>query len=219
MVALNNQSRNAPSVIGFATPKAPNSAHAAPLPHSSMAARWAGYFMLVVCGTGIDLWTKQWVFTWRGLPGELPEWWIIEPYFGIETAVNPGALFGMGAGWGKVFAGLSVVAAIGILVWLGKFQAVQSKWLVVALGCVTAGIFGNLYDRLGLWNPPAARPDWQSGVRDWILFRYQQYTWPNFNIADSLLVCGAIMLAIHSFFPPKTAETEPADGVDPQHAK
>jgi signal peptidase II len=180
---------------------------APPVAASSMAA-WLVYVVLVIFGTTADLWTKQWVFSWRGLPGELPPWWIVEPYFGIETAVNPGALFGMGAGWGKVFAALSVVAAIAIVVWLSKYQAIKSWWLVFALGCVTAGIFGNLYDRLGMWNPPADQAEWQSGVRDWILFRYEQYTWPNFNIADSLLVCGAIMLAIHSFFPPKPLTDE-----------
>jgi signal peptidase II len=169
-------------------------------PAPTYVGRWVAFGALVFTGTATDLWTKQWVFDWRGLPGQLPPWWILEPYFGIETAVNPGALFGMGAGWGKLFAGLSIVAAIGIVVWLSKFRAIASWWLVVALGCVSGGILGNLYDRMGMWNPPPERPEWQSGVRDWILFRYEQYTWPNFNIADSLLVCGAIMLAIHSLY-------------------
>ncbi len=170
--------------------------------HASVWVRWLVYFMIAIGGTALDLWTKQAVFNARGLPGVMPPWWLIEPYIGIETAVNPGALFGMGAGWGKLFAVLSLVAAVAILVWLSKFQAITSWWLVVSLGSVTGGIFGNLYDRLGLWNPPADHPEWQSGVRDWILFRYGQYTWPNFNIADSLLVCGAIMLAVHSFMTP-----------------
>ncbi len=164
--------------------------------------RWVAFFAIAIGGTGLDLWTKEAVFAWRGLPGAMRPWWLIDSYVGIETAVNPGALFGMGAGWGKLFALLSIVAAVAILIWLGKFQAIKSWWLVVSLGFVTGGIFGNLYDRLGLWNPPADHPDWQSGVRDWILFRYEQYTWPNFNIADSLLVCGAIMLAVHSFMTP-----------------
>ena len=103
------------------------------------------------------------------------------------------------------------MAAIAILTWLLKFRAIESWWLVIALGCVMGGIFGNLYDRLGLWNPPLSVPEWQSGVRDWILLRYADYTWPNFNIADSLLVCGAILLAVHSFFfsaPPAEASTD-----------
>lgn len=165
--------------------------------------RWSTFVAIAGCGTFADLWTKQWVFAWRGLPGTLPPWWLIENYVGIETAVNPGALFGMGAGFGKVFAALSIVAGIAIFLWLSRYQAIRSWWLVVALSCVSGGILGNLYDRLGLWNPPLERPDWQSGVRDWILLRYGEHTWPNFNIADSLLVCGAIMLAIHSLYPPR----------------
>ncbi len=169
--------------------------------HQHTFARWVTFVAISVVGVSIDLLTKQWVFTWRGLPGEAPPHWLIEPYVGIETAVNPGALFGMGAGFGSVFAVLSVIAAIAIVVWLGVYRAISSWWLLIALGMVMGGIFGNLYDRLGLWNPPADIPLYQSGVRDWILFQYNdQWVWPNFNIADSLLVCGAVMLAIHSFF-------------------
>lgn len=162
--------------------------------------RWLFFVVIFVAGTTIDLLTKQWVFQWMGLPGQRPNpWWLIEPYVGVQTAVNTGALFGFGAGFGLGFAGLSVVAAIAILVWLHRYRAIDSWWLLVALACVMSGIFGNLYDRLGLWDPPTQRPDWSSGVRDWILLTYQGFHWPNFNIADSLLVCGAIMLAIHSF--------------------
>ncbi len=163
--------------------------------------RWLAFAGLVGLGTAVDLFTKQWAFSWRGLPGQSPPWWLIEPYVGIETAVNPGALFGLGAGWGKLFATLSIAAAVAIVVWLHRYRAIESWWLVVALGAVSGGIFGNLYDRLGLWNPPPEVPLWSSGVRDWILFQYNaNYVWPNFNIADSLLVCGAIMLAVHSFW-------------------
>jgi signal peptidase II len=158
------------------------------------------YFLfgsLMVGGAAADLLSKEWIFTWRGLPGQLPPWWLIEPYVGIETAVNQGALFGMGQGQGWLFAILSVFALAGICVWLFVFQAAQSKWLSVAMGLVTGGIIGNLYDRLGI---PALPDELRGGVRDWILFKYQQYIWPNFNIADSVLVVGAIMLAIHSLF-------------------
>lgn len=155
--------------------------------------------MMAVFGAIADLWTKQFVFRWLGLPGQKEPWWLIPDYVGIETAVNIGALFGMGAGYGWFFAGLSVVACIGILIWLFRYRAINDHWLAFAMGCVTAGILGNLYDRVGLWYRPGMPLEWQSGVRDWILFRYGEFTWPNFNIADSLLVCGAIMLAWHSF--------------------
>jgi signal peptidase II len=78
------------------------------------------------------------------------------------------------------------------------------------MGLVAGGILGNLYDRLGMHGlePPNA-----GGVRDWILFRYKQYTWPNFNIADSLLVVGAIMLGYHAMFiSPKHEESGPITG-------
>jgi len=124
----------------------------------------------------------------------------LEPFVGVETAINTGALFGAGAGFGRLFAALSVLAAIGIVAWLFWFGAARSLWLTVALACIMGGILGNLYDRLGLWYEPGMPVSWQSGVRDWILLRYRtrEWTWPNFNIADSLLVCGAIMLFVHT---------------------
>ena len=78
--------------------------------------------------------------------------------------------------------------------------------LTLALSCVTAGIFGNLYDRLGLpglrWNSTSAlhhAGDPVHAVRDWILVMIGPWHWPNFNVADSLLVCGAALLVWHSF--------------------
>lgn len=162
------------------------------------ASRFFVFALLAVAGTAADLLSKQLVFAWRGLPQELPEpWWLVEPYIGIETAVNQGALFGLGQGKGWLFAILSIVASIGICIWLFVFKASMSRWLTVAMGLVMGGIFGNLYDRLAIPNMP---DEFRGGVRDWILFKYQDYVWPNFNIADSLLVVGAIMLAIHSVF-------------------
>ncbi len=176
-------------------------ARAAALASRVVWVRWCVFFTVASVGAAIDLISKQWVFSWRGLPGQMEPWWIFKPHVGIETAVNPGALFGLGAGWGSLFAALSLVAAAAIFVWLYRYKAIESWWLVIALACVLGGILGNLYDRLGLWGPPPEMPLWQSGVRDWILLQYNNsYVWPNFNIADSLLVCGAIMLAIHSFW-------------------
>jgi signal peptidase II len=153
-----------------------------------------------IIGLAGDLLSKQWVFSWRGLPGESPTWWLFEGYVGIQTAVNPGALFGFGAGWGKAFAVLSIIAATGIVVWLFSYKAARSWWITIASACVLGGIFGNMYDRLGLWYSPGLPAEWSSGVRDWILFCYHDYTWPNFNIADSLLVCGTGVLAWRSLF-------------------
>jgi signal peptidase II len=164
------------------------------------------FWLIAIGGCALDLLTKHWVFQWRGMPRAHNEWWIWEPFVGIETALNRGALFGLGGGFGRVFAMLSVAAAVGILFWLFYGGAARDRWLTIALGCVMAGIAGNLYDRVGLSWQPHMSEDWSSAVRDWILFRYGSHTWPNFNIADSLLVSGAAILLWHSFFPPNPIE-------------
>jgi signal peptidase II len=159
--------------------------------------RHVAFWGIAVLGCALDLLTKHYVFQWRGMPSESLVWWVWEPYIGVETALNRGALFGIGAGFGTGFAVLSVLAAIGIVVWLFWFRAASDLLLTIALGCVMGGIGGNLYDRLGFWQEPGVAGAFRNEVRDWILFRYQNYTWPNFNIADSLLVCGACLLLWH----------------------
>jgi len=169
------------------------------------------FWSIAVTGCLLDLLTKHYMFQWRGMPHESPVWWIWEPYVGIETATNPGALFGMGPGFGKWFALLSVVAAAGIVVWLFWFGAARDRLLIIALGCVMAGIGGNLYDRLGLWQIPGVPGAFGNEVRDWILLCYQSHKWPNFNIADSFLVCGACLLLWHGL---RGDKPRPADERD-----
>jgi len=175
----------------------------------SLPGRLSIFLGLATVGGVTDLWTKEVVFAWRGLPGMSSRWWLIEGHVGVETAVNIGALFGMGAGFGIFFAIASIVAAIGITAWLFLFHGARSMWLTVAMGLVLGGIVGNLYDRLGIWHEPHMPVEWKSGVRDWILLTYGDYTWPNFNIADSLLVCGAGMLAWYSLTLKSTDESIP----------
>jgi len=128
---------------------------------------------------------------------------------GIQLSRNPGALFGMGQGMTWLFVSTSVLAGIAILAWLFWFGAARDWRLTAALAAVSAGIWGNLYDRLGLpaelW-PGAAHIITPSGhtVRDWILFQWNdQWRWPNFNIADSLLVIGAAILFFHAMRQPQ----------------
>jgi signal peptidase II len=164
---------------------------------------------IAVVGCGTDLATKQWIFDKLGPPGG-PTWWLIDGVFGLQTSLNEGALFGIGQGQVWLFAGLSVVAGAGILYWLFVAGGAHDRWLTIALAAVTAGILGNLYDRLGMWSPTGYQ-----AVRDWILFQYHDWKWPNFNIADSLLVCGAAMIVWSAIFQtdPRTAG-QPAAGKD-----
>ena len=188
-----------------------------PMSEATLLGRVALYLLIVAVGTALDLWSKHAVFQWRGIPRPDNEWWIIENYFGIESAMNPGALFGIGAGWSTLFAGLSIAAAIGIVAWLFIGKAARDLWLTIALAAITAGIFGNLYDRLGYGMTDDLRQQYvaagypeefiavqETSVRDWILLRWKtkENTWPNFNIADMLLVCGAASLVVRSFQKP-----------------
>ena len=171
--------------------------------------RYALFFLPAIIGLAADLITKSYMFAnyfsperaEQRYPQEV-EWWI-EGVFGIQTSTNPGALFGIGKGFSWLFAIFSVVAVIGIILWLFRFGGIWDRWLTFAMGLVTGGIFGNLYDRVGLGFTAGFPESIRTDVRDWVLFRLEGVPlfdpWPNFNIADSVLVAGAIMLFIHAF--------------------
>ncbi|HZZ70687.1 MAG TPA: signal peptidase II [Pirellulales bacterium] len=165
--------------------------------------RVAVFLLIAIAGCAIDLGTKSWIFSRLGMPDPNgPSIEIVPHHFTFTTSLNNGALFGIGQGQGWLFATLSVVAAIGICYWLFIVGAAREWLLTIALACVTAGIFGNLYDRLGLpglkWNagPRIGQPVY--AVRDWLYFRTINF--PIFNIADSLLVCGAGLMLLHAFW-------------------
>jgi signal peptidase II len=172
------------------------------------ASRFVAFFSIGIAGCLIDLATKSWMFNRLGMPGPaLRTWWIWEDVFGFQTSLNEGALFGMGQGMVGALVALSVVAAGGVLFWLFYLGAARNWLLTISLGCIAAGIAGNLYDRLGLpglkwWagHPMHGVDEPVYAVRDWILVMIGSRPWPNFNIADSLLVCGVVVLAWDAFF-------------------
>ncbi len=153
-----------------------------------------------------DLATKRYMFDWLGMPGGRT-FWIWDKVFGFQTSLNEGALFGVGQGMVWFFSLLSIAAALAIAWYLFAAGAAKQWVLTVALSGIMAGILGNLYDRIGLpglmWNDTnelhiVGHPVY--AVRDWILVLFGSHRWPNFNIADSLLVCGALLLVWHAFF-------------------
>lgn len=171
--------------------------------------RYLVFFAIAAVGCLVDLLTKHWAFEKLGMPGGRP-WWLWQGVFGFQTSLNEGALFGMGQGFVPLFAVLSIVAAVAILFWLFVAGAARDWILTVALGLVMAGTFGNLYDRLGLhdlrWNfanrlHEVGDPVY--AVRDWILVMIGRWPWPTFNIADSMLVCGAALLILHAIWTPR----------------
>jgi signal peptidase II len=170
--------------------------------------RYVTFATIAGVGCAVDLATKSWIFHRLGYPCLQTEW-IIQDIFGLQTSLNFGALFGMGQGQVWFFATLSIVAALAIVYWLFVARAAHDRLLTIALSSVMGGILGNLYDRLGLWSLPGS-DEKICAVRDWILLEYHGWTWPNFNIADSLLVCGAATLIWHALRYPAASEATTA---------
>ncbi|MGD9125902.1 MAG: signal peptidase II [Planctomycetia bacterium] len=198
------------------------------------ASRYLVFFAIVMIGCVADLWSKSYMFSWLGMPLDKPPeestYWIIDGVCGFQTSLNEGGLFGLAQGavhWFAIFAGIAFVA---ILFWLFFLGAARSWLLTISLGCIGSGTLGNMYDRLGMpglkWNY-AIEGLHQIGdpvfaVRDFVRIVIMGWTWPNFNLADSLLVCGAILLGIHAFFystPPKNAEDTEEAGNETESGK
>lgn len=209
------------------TPKTAPTSEKTPPPapaKSSPTSRLLLFAVIAAVGCAVDLATKHWIFGKLGRPGEQDVWSLIPNFcgleFGFQTSLNQGALFGIGQGQIPLFVTLSLVALVGIVWWVWS-DATRSVYLAGTLGLITAGILGNLWDRVGLHGMRWTRFDadvWSCSadavgtpiyaVRDWILVRLadKTWTWPNFNIADSCLVCGAILIGLYAFFGPNPAK-------------
>ena len=113
------------------------------------------------------------------------------PFFNLTLLHNPGAAFSFlsdAGGWQRwFFAVMAIGVSIGITVWISRLEAKQ-RWLAIALALVVGGALGNLWDRL-----------YFGYVVDFIQLYYEQWYWPAFNIADSAISVGAVMLLIDGF--------------------
>lgn len=172
---------------------------------------WILFGVLFLSAAMADLVTKELVFASLGMPGEKPPIQVVPAMLAIETNLNEGALFGMGQGMGVLFSAVSIGALLIIVTVLAKEASRRDRPLVAALGLISGGIVGNLYDRLGLpglvWHAPLARKGQPVlAVRDWIHFRLEGIIdWPIFNLADSWLVIGSAILLLIAIRTPPTA--------------
>lgn len=123
----------------------------------------------------------------------------------VMPRVNEGALWGQQMGFpgmtsNRLFAVISLLAALAIIVWSTRPYSAKDGWLCFALGLILAGALGNLYDRLVF-----------RGVRDFLHVYW--FDFPIFNVADSCLVCGAGVLLFQAFFlqPRETGADAPAN--------
>jgi signal peptidase II len=203
---------------GSVTPPLATPVAIRPLAPPVPVSRYVVFLLIAATGLGWDLWSKHWVFGALGCPGQSAWEWTWQPLvrFRLHTNFNHGALWGMGQGMAWLFATLSVAAVVGILTYLFVFRAARQWWLTVALGLVTAGALGNLYDRTGMhgWrddNGPVY------AVRDFLDFQFfETFDWAIFNFADTYLVTGAIMLVLYSFKPEPVATAASAPPSEPR---
>ena len=146
----------------------------------------------IAIGTTMDLWSKRAVFDWlQQKQGNSIS--IIDGFLQLVVAENTGAAFGIATGQRHLLVAFSVIALIGILA-IFLFSGTKQKFVHIALGLFTAGICGNLWDRI--FN--------DGRVRDFIDVYYRQHHWPAFNIADSMLCVGVGLLIISIFFTGKS---------------
>ena len=112
----------------------------------------------------------------------------VMPFLNLTLTHNTGAAFSLlsdAGGWQRwFFAGLTIVVAIIIVVWLTRLTA-GLRWLAAALSLVLGGALGNLWDRLVI-----------GAVVDFIDVYYGTWHWPAFNVADSAICVGAVMLVV-----------------------
>jgi len=126
---------------------------------------------------------------------------VVPGFFQLRTSLNRGGLWGWGADKGWLFSLLSILAAVFIIYLLFVRQGKRDHWLVAALGLIEGGVLGNLLDRIRF-----------HGVRDFLDFYLFGYHYPTFNVADALLVIGALMLILQAVFAAPQPQADPRPG-------
>ena len=146
--------------------------------------KWLGLSLLAVL---LDQITKLWVAHDMQLFQSIE----ILPYVRLTYVHNTGAAFSFlseAGGWQRwFFAALALVIGSVIAVWLTRLKAHETL-MAVSLSLVLGGAIGNLIDRLAY-----------GYVIDFLDVYYQTWHWPAFNIADSAITLGVILMLLESF--------------------
>ncbi len=115
----------------------------------------------------------------------------ITSFFKLTYVRNTGAAFSFlsdAGGWQRwFFAGLAILISMVVAVWLTRLKQ-QETLLAVALSLILGGAMGNLIDRLAY-----------GYVIDFLDVYYQTWHWPAFNVADSAITLGVMLMLLESF--------------------
>lgn len=116
----------------------------------------------------------------------------VTPFFNLVLVYNPGAAFSFlagASGWQReFFVGVALLAS-GWITWMLRRHCGRILFCI-ALTLVLGGAIGNLIDRL-----------WLGAVIDFLDFHVLGYHWPAFNVADSAISIGAVLLVWDAFQP------------------
>ena len=141
------------------------------------------YLLIAVVVFGLDQWSKFEVV--RHLTdGPIR----VDAYLNLALVYNRGAAFGFlsnQSGWQNVFFVVVAVLIVVGIVWFLVRAPREDRLMVVALMLVLGGALGNLVDRLRLGR-----------VVDFIDFHIGAWHWYTFNLADSAITVGALLLAL-----------------------
>jgi signal peptidase II len=144
--------------------------------------RWLWLTSLIVI---LDQITKSWISQTLTLYESVA----IFSFFNFTLVHNTGAAFSFLAeagGWQRwLLTGLALIVSVIIVVWLSRLKTVEHRWLAIALALVLGGAIGNLIDRIIY-----------GYVIDFLDLYYKMWHWPAFNVADSAISIGAVMLLI-----------------------
>ncbi len=124
---------------------------------------------------------------------------VIPGVLDLRFTTNPGGAFSLGQRTPWIFVGASILVSVAIVATAFRHTNVAMS---LALGLILGGALGNLTDRI-------VRGSGFSGhVVDFVDF----HVWPVFNLADSAIVVGAVVLAISSFAADRNREPSPDAG-------
>ncbi len=165
---------------------------------------WRGksiFYICLVAGLVLDLWSKNWaeatVMPAGYTPGmPTPVVPLIEGVFAWKWAVNHGAAFSMLSGNTLL---LTVVGlfALGVMMLYVYRAQVTERLLLVGLGLVASGAIGNLWDRIRFgWVRDFMYFDFDLPGHESLPFIPQRY--PVFNVADIAILAGAVLVVIAS---------------------
>lgn len=151
-------------------------------PHNMI---WLGLSVLAII---IDQWTKHIASTHLTYADPVP----VLPFLNWTLLHNYGAAFSFlsdAGGWQHyLFTGLAGIVSIIFIFWLLRMPKTVVI-LPMAIALILGGAIGNLIDRVSL-----------GYVVDFIHVFYQNHHFPAFNIADSAITLGTILLLIDTFF-------------------